>query len=418
VTMPGMFLEALMTETGSRVLQRPQVRAYDGQQAQLNLGLRIPYATGSYQPGIGGTVGGISPLVSTQFQFYDVGVNVNLTPKIHGDEEVSLHVELDVSNQEGSVDLGGLEQPVIGQRKITEDIRVKNGEVTLVGGLTSDQTSRSKSGVPGLANIPILKWFGFSSEGKQTDENEMLIALIPQIVRRPDITELNTRGISSGSEQVIKLSYAPNNGEYHEPEESEGTATGIATTPAATAPAAEQPTVEPAVAEPAVAEPVAAEPTAAEPAEAEPTPPEPAAASAQASLRFNPPAITTKQGGTFSVAVEIDNATDLFNAPLRFQFDPQRLQLDQVLRGTFLSRDGQQVIFTRNILNNSGDASVVLNRMPGSQGLSGSGTLLTLTFRVVGGTGPTEVRIPDPTMRDSGMEQIPVTAPSLTVEIE
>lgn len=399
VTMPGAFLEALMTGTDSRVLQRPQVRVADGQQATLNLGLRIPYATGSYQPGIGTAVGGISPLVSTQFQFYDVGVNVTLTPKVHGEDEVSLHLELDVSNQEGTVDLGGLEQPVIGQRKITEDIRVKSGEVTLVGGLTVDDRSRKKSGVPGLANIPILKWFGFTSEGKMTDENEMLIALVPHIVRRPEITELNTRGISSGTEQVIKLSYAPNNGDYVEPEAPQGAAAEPAAAETVTPPATGQPATEPAAPEPAAAEPEAP-------------------ASGPASLRFNPPAVSTKQGATFTVALEIDNATDLFNAPVRFQFDPQRLQLDELQRGAFLSQDGQQVIFTRNILNNSGDASVVLNRMPGSQGMSGSGALLTLTFRVIGGTGPTEVRIPDPTIRDSGMVQIPVTPPSLAVQIE
>ncbi len=155
-----------MTDGSTRILQRPQVRASDGQAASLRLGDRVPYATGSFQPGVGAV--GVSPLVSTQFQFADVGVNVDLTPKIHDEREVSLHIEVEISSVRERIDVGGLEQPVIGQRNVTEDIRVRDGEVTLLGGLTQTQITRTKSGVPGLANIPIIKWLGFNDETKDT----------------------------------------------------------------------------------------------------------------------------------------------------------------------------------------------------------------------------------------------------------
>lgn len=387
-TLPGALLQALMTDRGTRILQRPQVRAADGQKASLRLGDRFPYATGSFQPGVGAV--GVSPLVSTQFQFADVGVNVDLTPKIHGEQDVSLHVEIEISTVKDSIDIGGLSQPIIGQRKVAEDIRVREGEVTLLGGLTQDQRTRTKSGVPGLADIPIIKWLGFSSEGIERNEGELLIALIPYIVRRPDISELNLRGVAAGSDQVVQLRYAP-------PEEE--------AKPAEPA----KPEVEPVKPEAAPAKP--------EPEPAEPAKPPAEAPPGAVGLSFNPPEIKVKRGDTFTVALVLDNAADIFNAPMKFKFDPKLLRMNEVARGSFMSSDGQQVIFTRNILNDSGDAAIILNRMPGSGGVSGSGTLVTLTFQAVE-QGATQVTVPDLTLRDSQMQPVPVTAPVLQVSIE
>ncbi len=384
-TLPGALLQALMTDRGTRILQRPQVRAADGQKASLRLGDRIPFATGSFQPGVGAV--GVSPLVSTQFQFADVGVNVDLTPKIHGEEDVSLHIEIEISAVRDRIDIGGLSQPIIGQRKIIEDIRVREGEVTLLGGLSQDQRTRTTSGIPGLADIPIIKWLGFSSQSTERAEGELLIALIPYIVRRPDITELNLRGVAAGSDQTVQLRYAPPKAEQ--------------------APAPETPP----------ARPEAPPPTPAPEAPEVPKPPAEAAPPAGPGLSFNPPAVKVRRGEIFTVSLVIENATDVFNAPMKFKFDPRFLRLNDVTRGGFLSRDGQQIIFTRNILNDSGDAAIILNRLPGAGGISGAGTLVTLTFQAVA-QGATQVTIPDLTIRNSRMQALPVTAPALQVSVE
>ncbi|HBY60938.1 MAG TPA: hypothetical protein DEH78_14040, partial [Solibacterales bacterium] len=162
-TLPGGILQALMTDRSTRVLQSPQVRAVDGEKAQLRVGDRYPYATGSFQPGIGIGGGGVSPLVSTQFQFAEVGVNVDLTPRVHGAEEVTLHVEMEVSSVRDTINVGGLSQPVIGQRRTIVDIRLRDGEATIIGGLYNNQDTRAVNGIPGLANIPILRRL-FTSE--------------------------------------------------------------------------------------------------------------------------------------------------------------------------------------------------------------------------------------------------------------
>lgn len=384
-TLPGALLQALMTDRTTRILQRPQVRAADGQKASLRLGDRFPYATGSFQPGVGAI--GVSPLVSTQFQFADVGVNVDITPKIHGDSEISMHVEIEISAVRDRIDVGGLSQPVIGQRKVTEDIRVRDGEVTLLGGLSQDQLTRTKSGVPVLGDIPLIRWLGFSSDSKERNEGELLIALVPRIVRRPEIEEVNLRGVAAGTDQVVKINTAPRpRAEAGPPGEAKPT--------------------------PAPAAPPAAPAKEAEPAKpAEPIPP------AATRLSFNPPAVTAKRGATFTVALMIENATDVFNVPIRFKFDPKALRLNEVERGTFFVANGQPAIFTRNILNDTGDASVILNRMPGSRGVSGTGSLVNLIFQAVA-AGTTQVTLSEITVRNSEMQPVAVEPPVLSVTIQ
>ena len=394
-TMPGMMLQALMTDDNTRILQRPQVRAADGQKASLRLGDRYPYATGSFQPGVGSV--GVSPLVSTQFQFADVGVNVDLTPKIHGEEEISMHVEIEISAVRGNVDVGGLEQPIIGQRKVAEDIRVRDGEVTLLGGLSQTQQNETRGGIPGLGDIPIIKWLGFSNQSKEKTDSELLIALIPNIVRRPEITDINLRPVAAGTDQVVKLNMKPPHDETPEPPKPEEKPLP----PTATAPSPVKPPVS------------APEPAPPKPAAPKSAPVKPGGASAS----FNPGMAKAQVGKTFTVSLMLSNATDVFNAPVKVQFDPSVVKLNDVTRGALLGADGQQVIFTRNILNESGTASVVLNRLPGSGGISGSGSLVELVFEAVA-PGETQIQVPGLTIRDSQMQSIPVEAPTLAVTVQ
>src|SRR5262245_43848155 len=162
-------------------------------------------ASCSFQPGIGGV--GINPLVNTQFQFLDVGVNVDILPKIHGTDEVSLHVDMDISNVTDHVDLGGISQPVIGQRKVTFDVRMREGEVNVLGGLMQSQQSKTNKGWPLLSSVAILGKL-FCWESTDNSVSELLFVLIPHIVRAPEITETNMRGVASGSDTVVRLNYA------------------------------------------------------------------------------------------------------------------------------------------------------------------------------------------------------------------
>ena len=206
LTLPGGLLQAVLTDANSKVLQAPSVRAIDNQKVQLNIGQKVPYATGSFQPGIGGV--GINPLVNTQFTFLDVGVNVTVVPKIHGADEVSLDVDVEISNVTGTVPLGGIDEPELAQTKVHNSVRLKQGEVNLMGGLMQVEEDKSVSGVPGLGNIPVLRRL-FTSETVHKTASELVIALIPHIVRAPEISDVNLKTIAAGNQTVVKLNYAP-----------------------------------------------------------------------------------------------------------------------------------------------------------------------------------------------------------------
>src|SRR5271169_2188059 len=205
VVIPSANLSAVMSNSDTKLIQNPQIRALDGQKASLKIGDRVPVATGSFQPGIGGV--GINPLVNTQFQYLDVGVNIDITPRVHANGEVTLKISMDVSAVTGQQNIGGISQPIIGQRKIEHEIRLKDGEANLLGGIMEDQQTKSLAGIPGLAQIPILKYL-FGQTAQDHSENEIVFAIVPHIIRGTEVSEINQRAIDIGTANTIALRYA------------------------------------------------------------------------------------------------------------------------------------------------------------------------------------------------------------------
>jgi len=202
--VPGGSFDFLMSDTNTKVLQNPEIRALDQEKASLKIGDRVPIATGSFQAGGGVSGGGISPLVNTQFQYLDVGVNIDITPHIHSNREVTLKMVLEVSSVTGSQNIGGINQPTIGQRRIEHESRLEDGEINLVGGILTDEETRSLSGYPWLAKIPLLKYL-FGQESKDRRETEIVFAITPHIVRAEEITDENLRLIDIGTSTSVAL---------------------------------------------------------------------------------------------------------------------------------------------------------------------------------------------------------------------
>ncbi len=204
IPLPSATFTLLMSDSHTKVLQRPQVRALDNEKATLKIGDRIPIATGSFTPGIG--AGGISPLVNTQFQYLDVGVNIDITPHVHSERNVTLKMVLEVSTVTGSTNIGGINQPTIGQRRIEHETRLEDGEVNLIGGILEDTETKSLSGYPWLTKIPILKYL-FGQENRQRIEDEIVFAITPHILRAEEITDDDLRVIDVGTSNNIGLRY-------------------------------------------------------------------------------------------------------------------------------------------------------------------------------------------------------------------
>ena len=206
ITLPGALLQAALSDADTKIMQAPQLRAVDSVKSSLKIGDRQPTATGSYQAGTGATA--VNALVNTQFTYIDVGVNVELISRVHDNGEITMHLELEISNVNGHVDLGGISEPIIGQRKVVHDVRLREGEVSLIAGLSNRQESKTVTGIPGLSGIPILRRL-FTGESVDRNRGELMVAIIPHIVRRPDLSTDNLRGIDTGSSSAVKLKYTP-----------------------------------------------------------------------------------------------------------------------------------------------------------------------------------------------------------------
>ena len=204
--LPSTIIEAMLSDTRNHVMQRPQLRATDGGKASLKVGEKIPYVSGSLNSAVA-TPGSI-PYATTQFQQIDVGTNIDLQPHVNGVSDISMHIKVEISNELPSVNIGGISEPVIGQQVDEADIRMKDGEVSILGGLNDKELATSLSGVPGFANIPLLG-YAFGTKQKTTTDNQILIAIIPHIVRAPDMSDVGEQGVYAGSERVTHVERKP-----------------------------------------------------------------------------------------------------------------------------------------------------------------------------------------------------------------
>jgi general secretion pathway protein D len=197
-TLPGALLQAMLNDGSTKILDRPQVRATDNGKASLKVGQKIPYVSGSLNSAVA-TPGSI-PYATTQFQQIEVGVDVELQPHVNGPHDISMHVKVEISNVAAEINIAGIQQPEIGQEVDEADIRMKDGEVSLLGGLSDTTNSFTASGIPGVTNIPLLGYL-FSTKTRNVTKQDLMIALIPHIVRPPDLSAEAEEAIFAGTEK-------------------------------------------------------------------------------------------------------------------------------------------------------------------------------------------------------------------------
>lgn len=384
VTIPSANLSAVLGQSDTKLIQNPQIRALDGQKASLKIGDRVPVATGSFQPGIGGV--GINPLVNTQFQYLDVGVNIDITPHVHANGEVTLKILMDVSAVTGQQNIGGISQPIIGQRKIEHEIRLKDGEANLLGGIMEDQQTKSLSGIPGLAQIPILKYL-FGQTTQDHSENQIVFAIVPHIIRATDVQEINQRPIDIGTATTIELRHVASK-----------TQTG---------PAGQSlPAITPAPGNQAA------------PGQSQPRTSNPGQSSTPAaSFLFDPPTVQATKGNTFAVNLLISGAQNVYSVPVQLNYDPKILQLVNVSNGGFLSQDGQAVALVHREDESLGQSQITATRPPGAGGVSGQGAVVTMTFEAKA-TGQTPLTITRGGARDPGLQAITVNGAQAAVTVQ
>jgi general secretion pathway protein D len=420
VTIPAGSIDALLTDSDTRILQNPRVRATDGQKATVTIGSKIPIATGSYNAGVATGVGSIG--VQTQFTYIDVGVKIEVTPTIHFDREVGLKMHMEVSSQQSQVTISGVVEPVIGQNVVEQVIQLKEGEPSILAGLVTKQDQRGLNGTPGLSELPLFKFF-FASNSRDVQDNEIVFLLIPHIVREPILTRLNRRIIDTGTTNSFELRRDPSLADQNDdllparPKQI-----GQPTTAANAVSAAAQQLMQQAQ-PPKPPAPGAATPATTPPAGQTTAPANQGAPASQAvpggapvSLTVAPPAGNQAVGSTFQVQVNASDAKDLYAVPMQLQFNPAVLQLVNVDAGTLLSRDGQPVSIVHRDEGN-GLVTISTSRPPNVQGVNGGGSVATLTFKAVG-AGDSNLALVKVGARSSSQANLPAVGSQSVVHVK
>jgi general secretion pathway protein D len=375
ISLPGASASAVLTDNKTRIIQDPEMRVSDGQKATLKIGERVPVATGSFQAGVGVGVGGgagvVNPLVNTQFQYIDVGVNIDVTPRVHPNGDVSMKLMVEVSAIAGTSSIGGINQPIISSRKIEHDIRLRDGETNILGGLIQRTESFNVNGIPGLAQLPLTKYL-FATNDKELHTDEVLILMTPHIIRLPSISAENLRTIAAGTDTNVRV--------YR----------GAAEAEAAPKPPASQ-----------------SAPAGAPPANAGPA----------AQLHFDPTNLTVKSGDTTTLALAVSNVSDLYSIPLLIHFNPAVIQVEEVRDGRFLSGGTQDVAIVQRIDAQKGELVVSATRQPNTPGVNGSGTLLGIVVRGVA-PGSSPLQVLQVNARDSQQRNIPMVSGEATIQVQ
>jgi general secretion pathway protein D len=389
VTIDQVKAVALFSDADTKIMQNPKIRATDNEKATLTIADKIPIATGSFGTplGIGTGVGSVG--VNTQFTYTDVGVKMEITPRVHPDGQITLKTSMEISNLNGSQTIGGITQPIISTRKVEHTIRLMDGETNLLGGILEVQDTSTTGGTPFLGQIPILKYL-FTSTQKEHITNELVFLLVPHIVRKQELNDLNRRAFDVGTGSGIDLRMASRQAPANN-------ATPTAATAAPQQPAGGAPvTPSRQPSNPVPQQQTPQQQPAPQNAAPQGTPaPQQTLKTGQVGLRLDPGTLQQQVGGTFPVTIVLSHGEDIASVPIQLSYDPRLFQFVKVTNGDFLAKDGQNVALVYRDDPTTGKLQITAQRTPGAQGISGDGAVFNLTFTAKAkGTGVISIAVP------------------------
>lgn len=405
LAVPTAIIRFLESDTRTRVIAKPQLRGAEGSKLSLKLGQSVPVVSTSYTPiATGGA--GVNPLSS--YTYRDVGVNIDMTPRVSVDGEIILDLMLDNSAVGSPTLVAGVTVPSFVQRTLTTRLRLRDGESNLLAGLIQQRDQSTVQGLPGAIHVPFFRQV-FSGNDVQSDQSEIIMLLTPRIVRTQELTASDLQPIYIGSQQNLGVG-GPPAAITAEPEAEPAPAapapapgpgaappligpggvqlapppgsTPVPGTVVVTPPPAAAGVPPPGTPAPGVQAPTQA-PTP--PPVAIPAPPEPPSATAgvgAAQVIISPPGTVLRVGGgPYTVPLSITNATSLSTVALTLTFDPARLRVRSVQQGSFMRTGGVDVVFTQQA--GEGRVDITLTRGADATGASGTGLLAAILFDAI-----------------------------------
>jgi len=422
LTIPSIIYDFVKTNADAQLLAKPQIRISEGEKGKVHIGDRVPIPVTSFNSAQ--TSGGnIIPI--TSFQYQDVGIKIDIEPRVHHNKEVTLKLQIEVSQITGYQDGGGGQrQPIIGTRTIESTIRLKDGETNFLAGLIRTDEVQGETGIPGLSDIPIIgRLFGKSTSNIK--RSDVMLTLTPHIIRTPEITAGDLMPIWVGTESNISF----RGGTPRVESEAEGPFDDGQSSAEAEEKIREQVQRLPrGLREPALggSGPAAAEPfggvtlapggapsnpfATPQQQKTEPTDeeqPDGGSASFDASadegrsldliassgessfgsgsarLRLLPQLASVDEGESFEMVVEIATTSPVAHVPMTLSWDPALLTLEKVVPGDFLG-GARNAAYTSDTTI-PGELTVTADRVEGASGVAGNGALVRVRFRSLTG---------------------------------
>jgi general secretion pathway protein D len=432
LTVPTALVKFLETDSRTKVIAKPQLRGAEGTKLTLNLGDQIPVLSTVFGAAV---PGGLASVPQSSFNYKDVGVNLEMTPRVTYEGEIVLDSFLVESSALGpSISVAGQDVPSFSSRKVTTKLRLREGESTLLAGLLRDEQRKILTGFPGITKVPILRSL-FGSTSDEINQSDIVMLLTPHIVRTHELTVEDLSSIYIGTQQNIGLGgppplIAPQPGPDNPPSGAPpaapppggtqpGTVPGVPRStanpepgvpptnfpaPPGTSPVPTLVTPLPPAATPPGAPPVPVPPPGGAPPAATPPgaapPPRDVTATPPAAAAATPAAATTAQvivtppgtefrvaGGPYTVPVSINNVSRLSVMTLTVTYNPNVLRVRTAQDGTFMRQGGVATSFTPRIDAATGRVDIAITRTADQSGASGAGLLAALVFDAVGPGG-------------------------------
>jgi len=365
--LPNFIVSFILSDSDSQILAKPQLRVMEGKKASVHIGDKQPIPTANLQYS---TTGSTNYIPMTSYTYQDVGVKIEIEPKVHHNREITIKLKSEVSSVTGEVKQeGGLSQPIIGTREVTTEIRLEDGETSMLAGLIREEDGVGYSGIPGVGEVPFLRrLFGTTKTTKI--KTDVILLLTPHIIRMPNITEDDLRGLWVGTEAQPKLQGFRESSFQPSPFEGEAGAEE----------APKSPEKKPEEAKPEEKAPVEPEKSAPveTPKPATPdAPPAEAPAASQARLLLSPTTLQVAAGGSVVLNLVVVGAKDARTMSAEVDFPTDVLAFQGADEGTFFKMGGGVSSFSASE-GRPGLLALDWGRADGTS--SGSGLLLRLRF--------------------------------------
>jgi general secretion pathway protein D len=393
LAVPSAVVRFLETDSETKVIAKPQLRGAEGSDLKLNLGEDIPVPSTTFTPLAQGGAN-FNPL--TSFTYRPVGVTVQMTPRVSVEGDIQLKLMIESSNLGAGITIAGQELPSFGSRKVETDLRLREGESTLLAGLLQEQQRKQLSGIPWVMHLPVIKQL-FSNNDQSIQQSDVVMLLTPRIVRSREFTASDLGPIYIGTQSNLGLSGPPPLiGQAAAP--GAEPAQGGAGVPAPAAPAV-PPAIPPA---PVLPQGAANAPPAPPQAGANVSPvptqpggaplPGPVTASAGQIVMSVPGPEFRLGGGPYLVPVSITGASQLSGITLTITYNPAVIRLVNVQEGSFMRAGGVGASFSQQPDPVAGRVDIAIVRRGDVTGVAGTGLLAGLLFEPVA-AGPANLAV-------------------------